>query len=610
MKPAIVFLASAWGSRHGGINSFNADLATAAACAVANRTMQVICVTAEPVSEHEVWKASRLGIRIVTAPVRNREQWLPEDSVAILLALARVGGTHKVLWWIGHDVVTGEAAVALAQQAAGRSAVIHHMSYSDYAGYKDGTSTTARAKRARQRRLFVATDRHLAVGPLLQGRVAEMVGIPVQDVAALIPGLAEVTALPQRSQGLNAIIFGRLDSANDRIKQARLAVSAFASALGLAPPALCEAAKLTVIGVTEAEERVLKRLTSSKARRVVNLIAVPFLEDRDALLRELREANLALVLSWHEGFGLTAWEAIAAEVPLIVGRNSGVYRFLNAELPGGAAGFVRAVDVRGALSRRTGGHFRREDEDEVRDAILDIARDLAGVQERARLLRYLLRRYTWARTAEQLARALGLQRYTRRLLDFEASAQPPATRHMHPLLASRDLGYESVEAAWVFLNKSRFAYRQGDYETAYTNSRRAARLFEHYKLHTDTVAALIQAMSALRPTRQSSRMRYVILKTECLCSKHTIGINVRWLFLDRLALVLFDYATSASGFSKAAWVMEASEKIFRRISLDALNPQQLRFDSANSLRRRAFDQGLGRPAGLPRPHPIRARRTP
>jgi len=62
--------------------------------------------------------------------------------------------------------------------------------------------------------------------------------------------------------------------------------------------------------------------------------------------------------SWHEGFGLVAWEAIAAGIPLILGKNSGVYRYLLENYPGAETGYVYAVDLRG-LGQRP--FFRGED---------------------------------------------------------------------------------------------------------------------------------------------------------------------------------------------------------------------------------------------------------
>lgn len=108
---------------------------------------------------------------------------------------------------------------------------------------------------------------------------------------------------------------------------------------------------MRVIGVREPggeEERALKKLADDTADRKVNLIALPFDENRDELFEKIGRANISLMLSWHEGFGLTGWEAIAGEVPLIVSAKlvfgSFLRRHLESELPVRTCGRSTSVD--------------------------------------------------------------------------------------------------------------------------------------------------------------------------------------------------------------------------------------------------------------------------
>jgi hypothetical protein len=94
----------------------------------------------------------------------------------------------------------------------------------------------------------------------------------------------------------------------------------------------------------------LKDFAEEYADRVINLHALPYTQDREQLYDELRAASVVLMPSWHEGFGLVAWEAIAAGVPLILSQQSGVYRLLDSEFPGAGPGCIHAIDVRGAMS--------------------------------------------------------------------------------------------------------------------------------------------------------------------------------------------------------------------------------------------------------------------
>ncbi len=126
-------------------------------------------------------------------------------------------------------------------------------------------------------------------------------------------------------------------------------------------------------------------------------------------MQRLSQANLALMLSWHEGFGLTGWEAIAAEVPLIVSENSGLYRLIVDELHGAGKGCIRSIDVAG---RRGGGsevNFTSEDLNAVADEILRVAGALEYHKNNARHLKKMLIQKlgcTWRDTAQDFLRPL------------------------------------------------------------------------------------------------------------------------------------------------------------------------------------------------------------
>lgn len=588
MRPRIVFLASAWGPQHGGINSFNRDLVEAVSRSIRERSIECLCISATAPSAEEFSHAKTLDITLRTAKVHKPERWTEIDTDALCEAVSD-NTDAKVIWCVGHDLITGEAAVSLAQRLHAQSAVIHHTSYIDYGGYKNSVSRIAHAKKEEQRRVFLAADRAMAVGPLLQQRLAEMIGATCDNVTMLIPGLNDLRQPPVRSRAMDAIVFGRLDSDNDRVKQGTLSLAAFATAIRMArkeghPATLIASPRITLIGADPTQEKSLKTLASRKANGVVNVISLPFMDDRERLQRALAQSNLAIVASWHEGFALTAWEAVGAQVPLIVGKNTGIYHFLNSELSGAHVGFVRAVDVRGALGKKHAPQFRTEDERELSRAITEIASDLSAAQERARLLKALLSRYTWSRTAAQLVTALGIQQYAKRLADTDSSLD--AAKETSWQNRFRRSEYESPETAAILLAEARATYGKGNYEQVYLTALRAADAFERCNRHSDAVSALVEAISALRPGRKGTELRRIILRVYRICGQHMVDRAVRWLFLDRFALVLFDYAR----FSKAAQVIAASEKLFQRVSPEA-NPQARAFDSSNSLRRRTVIKG-------------------
>jgi tetratricopeptide (TPR) repeat protein/glycosyltransferase involved in cell wall biosynthesis len=317
-------------------------------------------------------------------------------------------------WWVGHDVISAFAALKGAQVAGGRSAVIMHMNYADYASYKDGSGSEAVRKEKDQRTLFRQAHKHFAVGPLLRDAMRDIVGA---EVTMLVPGFAQVHARPA-AQRLTLITFGRMDRESDRIKQGALAIAGFASAVRSAqqpgmPRLLRENPQIRVIGISEEkgpEEAALRSFAHEKAGREINLIAQPFDEDRDALFDQLGRANIAMMLSWHEGFGLTGWEAIAAEVPLILSKQSGLRHLVDEALGDPGTACFRSIDVQGQEGDDETSNFTQHDEDRTRDAILDIANDLSRAQANAQRLKRLLQQQlvcTWENTARQFCEGLG-----------------------------------------------------------------------------------------------------------------------------------------------------------------------------------------------------------
>jgi hypothetical protein len=148
----------------------------------------------------------------------------------------------------------------------------------------------------------------------------------------------------------------------------------------------------------------VKTLVTREARRAVHVVACPYTSDRDMLFEALADNEVAMMLSWHEGFGLVGWEAIAAQVPLIVSQATGLYRLLRDERDTFGSDCVVAVDIRGTDH----DHPSEEDIDAVAIALQTIAVNLPGSISRAEKLRtYLRERYTWEHCARTALEACG-----------------------------------------------------------------------------------------------------------------------------------------------------------------------------------------------------------
>ena len=121
------------------------------------------------------------------------------------------------------------------------------------------------------------------------------------------------------------LFFGRIDKKNNYIKQPKLAVAAFAKAYEIDRKNKKEIFKnnprMEVYGYSEidSEDReTLRILVSRYTAETLNITPRKYLRDRKKLKETLRVSSLCIMISRHEGFGLTAYEAISAGVPVII----------------------------------------------------------------------------------------------------------------------------------------------------------------------------------------------------------------------------------------------------------------------------------------------------
>lgn len=414
----LVAFATHWGTQFGGINSFNSDLLTAVAAAFSN-DVRTVCVVPNA-SKTEVDAAESEGVLLVSLNLPGTKAFAIELETAVLQALQSAGVQHHTAEtvWLGHDRITGAIALAAAQKCGGQSALIHHMSYGHYEEFAEN-SAQAHAKEAEQKQLFTKANIVLAVGPLLRDALCDM--LDGKEVPMLIPGLPEITPRTE-PRTFKAFLSGRLNDSARKIKQAYLGVAAFGNAVrqcsensGL-PTALHRASEPRLVlrgvefedagGETDPQaEKSLKVFAEGYAGCAFTLHALPFTTDRTVLFNDLRAASVAMMPSWHEGFGLVAWEAIAAGVPLILSSKSGAYRLLKELESGVYTSMVSVIEVAGSNQEP---HFREEDLNTLAAALIQIAKNPAEHRKKAiQLRRDLLSQYSWDHCAKQLTDALG-----------------------------------------------------------------------------------------------------------------------------------------------------------------------------------------------------------
>lgn len=432
----LVAFSSRWGAAFGGINSFNADLLKAVALGYDGR-IKVSCVV--PLASVEEREAARaVGVELIVVGCGDSEF---SANLALVLNATKSlvsEAPDGPLAWLGHDRITGHLALEAAKVLGGESVLIHHMSYDRYEAFCE-SSPQANQKNEIQRRLFSQAGRVMAVGPLLRDALRDMLALDAAP-PMLVPGLPEIQPL-QAPMNFRAYLSGRISADTNRIKQAHLGVAAFSRTIKRAEdtaglpdaihhsrePKLClrgldiEAA-CGDAGVDLAAAELELRLFSEKySDRAINLSALAFTPQREILFEELRRSTVAMMPSWHEGFGLVAWEAIAAGVPLIVSEKSGVYQLLRETQDGLYIGMVRKIDVRGSAAEP---FFHPMDVDNLADALIDVAKDVRTARAQAVRLREAMASYSWSNCAEAFVAAVGWS-MPRGVLPVLLAAGPP-----------------------------------------------------------------------------------------------------------------------------------------------------------------------------------------
>lgn len=396
---SIIFIATGWGAIKGGINSFNYDIVRAiAGLSLKNR---IFCVVSETNSE-EMRVAEKEQIELILVDTRFNSKTILDE---VLNKFKQDNFNPEKIFWVGHDIITGFEAVECSELCSSHlgkismSAVIHHMSYINYSTLKHGDALETEKKDQMQRQVLARADVVFGVGPYLT-LLAEnkLIRKKSANVYKLVPGIVKELDNLEWKGEFKGITFGRLGSEDDIIKQGKLAAASFFK--------MCRDngkrdTILTVIGLDknelEMQQSFLQEMGSYYAERLFTVNGLPY-QSREKIFEMLREQSVAMMLSTHEGFGLAGWEAISAEVPLVVSEDTGLYKFLY-ELGGWATGCVFKVKLTADWDNNV---------NLVSAALTEIERDLEKARENAKYLKQKLldEGYTWNNAASMFLQVM------------------------------------------------------------------------------------------------------------------------------------------------------------------------------------------------------------
>lgn len=394
--PARKFLliADEWVSNRGGISTFNRELAIA----LAAEDCQVHVVVPEA-SPGERDHAADNGVTLVTP-----DPFMGLSGTQLLLTRPRIdegqGNTYKPDVIVGHGRVLGPYAHAVRELYFPTAKRLHfvHMDAESLESAKEvpgGPSRmeTADSKQTLERQLSLSAHLVAGVGPLLSDYVDSQTRSSVPErpeILNFVPGMrawrhpADPSNLPPR---LEVLFIGRAEDANS--KGIDIAIASVARARKLLEEEWKgETPQLIIRGARSAMADEVRKMLD-EASLTSSVILRPYSSDEEDLRRDLLGASVVIMPSRHEGFGLAAYEAIAAGVPILISERSGLAKLLVENIDDGSrsrpSGIV-PVDGRPAV--------------EIHElwgaALARVLRDKPGAFEKAKILRETLaNKFTW-----------------------------------------------------------------------------------------------------------------------------------------------------------------------------------------------------------------------
>ena len=379
-----VFLASAWGPVKGGVNSFNHSLCTALAKKPSSSD-KVICMA--EASQPDIDTAEKENVTLIPLAVAH----MNEDPSRLISYIKDLKESENIIW-IGHDIYTGNIANTCAQHNGGQSVVIHHVDFDAYYLYKNMDNEEKTKKSELQKSILNGANVVFAVGPTLFESARKKV-TKKNKVFAFLPGLVNITAAKVEKED-RVLMFGRAD--DNSVKQANLSAIAASKAFDSLPNP--HDWRILLAGYEDKESvkyKEVEKEVEDNGGRPGCLEFSDYTVDRNRVFEQIKRAKICLMPSKYEGFGLSGFEAIAAGTPLIITKNSGLYKYLEIE---GLSGYVSGVDIKGTNIE---GKSNKDDIDALSLKIIEIASDynskLAGIEKLKEELQN--RKCSWENTA-------------------------------------------------------------------------------------------------------------------------------------------------------------------------------------------------------------------
>ena len=329
-KLQVTILASEWGSTKGGLSTLNKELAIQ----LAECPEVEISFLVPQCSEEDKRTALDHHIKIVEAARLtgfDELEWLsfPPDHLQIDVI-------------VGHGVKLGHQAQVIRKSHKCKWIQVIHTDPEELGMYKSYQNPIfmGEKKHKEEVELCEKADFVVGVGPKLCEAFRRYLRWCKKDetILDLTPGVFDefvnVEHAAEERERCGILVSGRGDAEDFQLKGFDVAGKAVAE---------LNDAHLVFVGAPEGKhEEIAKRLLECglPAHR---LTVRSFLQSREDLKRLFCEADLVLMPSRTEGFGLTGLEALSAGLPVLVSKNSGFGEALR-KVPFGSASVIDSED--------------------------------------------------------------------------------------------------------------------------------------------------------------------------------------------------------------------------------------------------------------------------
>ena len=318
-KLKVTLLSCEWGSTKGGLSTFTRELAIQLA---KNDNVEVSMYL--PLCSREDQRAAA-EFSVFLLKAKKKPGYDPIDW------LASIPRDHRMDVVIGHGIHLGRQVPRIKELHPDCKWIqVVHTDPEELAmfkGYADPTVKGAKKHQA-EVELCQLADKVVAVGPKLTEAFACYLrpSGKDQDVINLTPGiLSEFANINQGAEGretFRVLVFGCGDSEDFWVKGYDIAARAVAKLKDEE-----RSFKLVFVGAPDGEEdKVKKRFLEEGISR--SQLILRSAKDREQFAKLFCQADLVIMPSRIEGFGLASLEALSAGLPVLVSDNSGIGKAL------------------------------------------------------------------------------------------------------------------------------------------------------------------------------------------------------------------------------------------------------------------------------------------